>query len=413
MRVLHYDCSAGISGDMNLAALIHLGVPVDFLQETLKGLHIHDEWEIQASSKLCEGITGTQITVTYHEHTHHDHGDQGFAHSDHHHHRTFGDIKKMIETSHLSTFVQKTALDIFYRLAVAEGSVHGKKPEDVHFHEVGAVDSIIDIVGAAICLEYLNIDHIVSTSVELGSGSVKCAHGIMPVPAPATAELARNFPTSLGGTTHEATTPTGAAFLASVVNEYNSPIDGKILAIGTGIGHRQGLPKPNILRVMLLETSSEKTYEVESMCELHANIDDMTAEQISYLTTKLLEGGAKDVWQIPIVMKKNRLAHQVCVLCTLKDKETMLRLFFYHSTSLGIREYSPLRHQLERDSKIVNTSLGSAHVKTSYMAGETHRHKPEYDDCVAIADKTGLSLSQCQMLAHMQRLREDAKDEQG
>ena len=307
MRALVYDCSAGISGDMNLAALIDLGADRENLERELSKLHVHGEWKLECRRAQQHGIRGTRIDVLTEE--------EGHSDSSHaHHHRTMADIRKLIETSALSNTVKRTAVSIFTLLAEAEARVHGTTPEEVHFHEVGAVDSIIDIAGAAICLEMLRVDAVFTGPVELGSGTVTCQHGTMPVPAPATALLAKHFRATLNGTTHEATTPTGAAYIAALAQPVPAPLAGRITATGYGIGHRQGLPVPNILRVMLVETEEEET-SPELLTELCANIDDMTPEQTAYLAEKLMEAGALDTWQESVCMKKGRLAVKVCALC--------------------------------------------------------------------------------------------------
>ena len=217
MRALVYDCSAGISGDMNLAALIDLGADRENLERELSKLHVHGEWKLECRRAQQHGIRGTRIDVLTEEEGH-----SGSSHA--HHHRTMADIRKLIETSALSNTVKRTALSIFTLLAEAEARVHGTTSEEVHFHEVGAVDSIIDIAGAAICLEMLRVDAVFTGPVELGSGTVTCQHGTMPVPAPATALLAKHFRATLNGTTHEATTPTGAAYIAALAQPVPSPL---------------------------------------------------------------------------------------------------------------------------------------------------------------------------------------------
>ncbi len=307
------------------------------------------------------------------------------------------DIRTLIETSALSNTVKRTALSIFTLLAEAEARVHGTTPEEVHFHEVGAVDSIIDIAGAAICLEMLRVDAVFTGPVELGSGTVTCQHGTMPVPAPATALLAKHFRATLNGTTHEATTPTGAAYIAALAQPVPSPLAGRITATGYGIGHRQGLPIPNILRVMLVETEEEET-SPELLTELCANIDDMTPEQTAYLAEKLMEAGALDTWQESVCMKKGRLAVKVCALCLPEQTDRVREAFFRHSSTPGIRQHGMLRHILRRESSPVHTPHGTVHVKTSFMHGRPHYRKAEFEDCRILAEKTGLPLGQCQLM---------------
>ncbi len=262
---------------------------------------------------------------------------------------------------------------------------------------MGAVDSIIDIAGAAICLEMLRVDAVFTGPVELGSGTVTCQHGTMPVPAPATALLAKHFRATLNGTTHEATTPTGAAYIAALAQPVPSPLAGRITATGYGIGHRQGLPIPNILRVMLVETEEEET-SPELLTELCANIDDMTPEQTAYLAEKLMEAGALDTWQESVCMKKGRLAVKVCALCLPEQTDRVREAFFRHSSTPGIRQHGMLRHILRRESSPVHTPHGTVHVKTSFMHGRPHYRKAEFEDCRILAEKTGLPLGQCQLM---------------
>lgn len=388
MKALLYDCGAGISGDMNLAALIDLGVDLNRVEKELGKLHLHGEWELKCSRGAQSGIHGTRIDVVLHE---------GHHHNEDHHHRTMQDIRHILEGSSLNDFVKSTALSIFTLLAEAEATVHGTTPDKVHFHEVGAVDSIIDIVGSAICLDLLQADAIFTGPVELGGGQVRCQHGIMPVPAPATALLARHFQASLGGTPHEATTPTGAAYIAAVAEEVPTPFNGRILRTGYGLGHRQGLTLPNILRVMLVEMD-DQGMNTEHVTELCANIDDMTPEQTAYLMEKLMEAGALDAWQESICMKKGRMASKVCALCGPSSVDVVRRVFFLHSSTHGIRAYDACRHVLHRESIPVETRLGTVRVKTSFLDGKPHHRKAEYEDCKALAEAEGLPLAQCQML---------------
>lgn len=390
MKTLVYDCRSGISGDMNLAALIDLGADREDLERELSKLHLHGEWKLEYTPAEQSGIHGTRMDVMVREENHVHHGHE-------HHHRTMEDIRNLIEKSGLSESVKKTALSVFTLLAEAEAQVHGTTPDEVHFHEVGAVDSIIDIVGAAICLDLLRPDAIFTGPVELGSGLVTCQHGTMPVPAPATALLASHFQATLNGTTHEATTPTGAAYIAAVAQPVPTPLAGRITGTGYGIGHRRGLPLPNVLRVMLVETE-EREMSTEQLTELCANIDDMTPEQTSYLTEKLMEAGALDAWQESICMKKGRLACKICALCLPEQTARVREAFFLHSSTPGIRQYDACRHILRRENASVCTPHGVVNVKTSFMNGRPHHRKAEFEDCRALAEATGLPLEQCQLM---------------
>jgi len=266
MKILYYDCFCGISGDMNLAALIDLGVPKGYLIQELSKISLNSEYEIKIEKSQKLGITGTRVDVilkdklddsthnvekVFHGHSHEEH-----VHNHEHHHRNLKDIEEIIKLSDLSDKVKKLSLDMFIKVAEAEAKVHGKTLYEVHFHEVGAIDSIIDIVGAAICLDYLKIDKIIASTVQVGGGFVKCAHGIMPVPAPATVEILRNIPIYTGIVKHETTTPTGAAILAANVEEFTDKVNFLIKKIAYGIGHRD-LEIPNVLRVYLGEKEGQ------------------------------------------------------------------------------------------------------------------------------------------------------------
>lgn len=369
---------------MNLAALVDLGVPVDHLRSELEKLPVHGYELITEQGDP----TGTKLTVHLTSHHHHDH------HDDHHHHRSFSDIRALIDSSGLSDTVKRRSIAIFRTLAEAEATVHRTTPEKVHFHEVGAVDSIVDIVGAAICLEYLDISFITASTVELGSGTITCAHGVMTVPAPATALLAKRFPSSIGGTDHEATTPTGAAILATIVDRFDNRMEGTIKAAGTGIGHRKSSMMPNVLPVFLYDSPNDSCGEEEDgEALLSANIDDMTAEHLAFLMEKLLNEGASDAWLEPIVMKKSRPATKVCVLCHMKDMDRLLNIFFLHSSTLGIRFQSCVKIPLARKTGQAETPWGMVRIKQANLPDGTTRWKPEFDDCRAIAEKENIPLS--------------------
>lgn len=289
MKILYYDCFCGISGDMNLAALIDLGVPKEHLIQELSKMNLNSEYEIKIERSAKLGVTGTRVDVILkdklndkehiseqashehsyehtHEHSHyhsdeeHHHGENNHSHKGHvhnheHHHRNLKDIEEIINSSDLSDKVKRLSLDMFMKVAEAEAKVHGKDLYEVHFHEVGAIDSIVDMVGAAICLDYLKVDKIIASPVQVGGGFVKCAHGLMPVPAPATVEILREIPIKTGIVQFETTTPTGAAILAANVKEFTEKVDFSIKKIAYGVGHRD-LEIPNVLRVYLGEAGN-------------------------------------------------------------------------------------------------------------------------------------------------------------
>ena len=442
-KTLHYDCFSGISGDMILSSFLDLGLPLAHLEKELQKLSLSGySLQVQRAQKC--GIFGTQLKVlleedeTHHthkhthetesEHTHwHDHKhthepepkpgsvhDQAHHHHAHsheeltthhshthesptgHEHRSFAEIQTLIKKSSLSSFVKKNALKIFQVLAEVEGKVHGKSPEEVHFHEVGALDSLIDIVGACIGLEYFDCPRLTASTVELGSGLVRCAHGVMPVPAPATALLAYHFPSTQGGTDHEATTPTGAAFLVALADEFNPKLSGQLLGVGMGIGERDSAQRPNLLRLSLYAAPKQKPAHplVSTYKEISANIDDMSPEHLAFLQELLLSEGAKDAWQSPIVMKKGRLGTLLSALVEPALAEKIRSLFFKHSSTLGLREREVSRYELPRKQKMIQSPWGPISVKTAQIDDNESKSKAEFEELKTLALQQGLSLQQ-------------------
>lgn len=399
MKILRYSCVSGISGDMNLSALIDLGVDVAHVICELKKLNVQG-WNLSAKKSQKNGIWGTQVNVDCVGGTHHHHHEAEHQHSDldhhdhshhhhHHHGRSFSDIKALIESSSLSDFVKQKSVKIFEKLAIAEAKIHNKNVADVHFHEVGAVDSIVDIVGGVICLDKLGVEKISVGTIELGGGVVKCEHGVMPVPAPATSVLSEGFECSLGGVNHEATTPTGMAFLATMADKQLTSVSGKVVASGIGIGQRDCIERANVLQVSLIETSVQTSQE--NMYVLSANIDDMTSEEIAHLCKCLFNAGCVDVWQRPIVMKKSRMAVEVCVLVAEQFKDNAVATFFANSTTLGVRAMTVLRDALKREIINFNSSLGQVRIK---RAVGIDRIKAEFDDIERLANDNAMTFSQ-------------------
>lgn len=393
MKILHYNCAAGISGDMNLAAMLDLGVDKNELVKELEKLGLRG-WEIKAFKDSRGGIFGTRAEVVCEDLEEHEHSRHREGHCHHHHHRRYSDIKEMIENSALSENVKRMSIGIFEKIAKAEAEVHGREIGDVCFHEVGAVDSIIDIVGAAVCAELLGVEKFTSSKVELGGGTVRCAHGVMPVPAPATALLAKDFPVSFGAAQCECTTPTGAAIISFLCSEFEPKIEGGILKCGVGVGHRNVEGLANVLRVMLIESGENSGgNEAEKMHEISANIDDMTAEEISFLTEKLFEAGALDVWQESIVMKKNRLAAKVCALVKSDALRKAKDCFFKYSSTIGLRQCEVLRESLKREMMRAKTSLGDVGLKVSEFKN-SRREKFEFEDLKRLANEKSLSIAE-------------------
>ena len=392
MKILYYDCFAGISGDMNLGAMIDLGVPGDFLMGELKKLAI-GEYEVKITRDTRKGITGTRVDVLV------KHEVLAGEHLSHPSARTFKDIVRIISNSDFSSRVKDISLLIFTKIAEAEGKIHGHKADDVHFHEVGAVDSIVDIVGAAVCLAWLNPDRIVSSPLQLGGGFVRCAHGILPVPAPATMEILRGIPVKTGAVPFEATTPTGAAILAATVDNFTEDLNFTPQKIGYGIGHRD-TDIPNVLRAYLAEMSADDFSRAEDDTEkqtallLECNIDDMNPEMYEDVMDNLLAKGAYDVFLTPVIMKKSRPAIKISVLCS-EDKRSAIEEILWLSTStFGLRIQRVSRTMLQRDFSTLSTKFGNVSVKNGYWRGRKIKTKPEYEDCRRLARENGVSIKE-------------------
>jgi pyridinium-3,5-bisthiocarboxylic acid mononucleotide nickel chelatase len=378
MKILYYDCFSGISGDMNLGAMIDLGIDREYLTGELNKLNLKG-WELIAEKDQRHGIHGTKVTVrqTRHEHVH----------------RHLSDIKKIINDSTLDTRTKELSMKIFMKVALAEASVHEIPLEEVHFHEVGAIDSIIDVVGAAICFNALNVEEVHVSPVELGSGFVKCDHGILPIPAPATAEIIRGIPVRKGGVDFEATTPTGAAIIAALGTEFGQETTITIEKTAYGIGHKEHPLVPNILRVFI----GEKRAGPESghtALHLECNIDDMNPEFFEYISESLFREGASDVFLSNIMMKKGRPGVVLNVICETEKAEKLKGIIFRESTSLGIRTFPFRKDTLVRKFEKVTTVYGEVTVKRSYYNDLEVSYKPEYDDCRRIAQEIGMPLKE-------------------
>lgn len=375
MSILYYDCTAGISGDMHLAALLDLGVDYDELTLELAGLGL-DGYGIQASRANRKGVTGTQVRVV--------------IDPQQPEYRNLRQIEAIIGRSALKESVRDRAVTVFRRLAEAEARIHDTSPDRIHFHEVGALDAIVDIVGGAIALDRLNVDRILCSPVELGSGVAHCAHGVLPVPAPATLELLKGIPVKLGAVPFEATTPTGAALLVSCVDEFVARPSFAIQRIGYGIGHRDG-PIPNVLRICLGELLEVEGEQGESYL-LECNIDDMNPEYYDYVMERLFAGGAYDAWLTPVLMKKNRPGTLLSALCAEALVPALTQILLAETTTLGVRRSLVARTVLARVSARVDTVYGTVAIKTAYRHGRPLRSKPEYDDCKRLALEQGVPI---------------------
>lgn len=360
---------------MNLGAMIDLGIDPDFLREELSKLKL-EGWKLESRRDHRHGIYGTRVDVlqTREEHVH----------------RHLSDVESIIMNSGLGSDVKALAMDIFHRIAEAEAKVHGIDINKVHFHEVGAVDSLIDIVGAAICYIKLGIDSVCYSPVELGGGTVKCAHGIMPVPAPATAEIVKGLKVKSGNVNFEATTPTGAAIIARLSNG-NESCDGFVIeSTGYGIGHKENPSLPNILRVYLGEVR-ELSGKQDSLL-IEANIDDMNPEMWDHIIKNLFSGGADDVFLTNIIMKNSRPGIKLSVLCPAGISEKIKAIIFSETTTIGIREFPFQKQTLERKFDKLLTPYGPVTIKKSYHRGVLVSEKPEISECISIAEKNSVPL---------------------
>ncbi|HBI47428.1 MAG TPA: nickel pincer cofactor biosynthesis protein LarC [Smithella sp.] len=380
MKILYYDCFAGISGDMNLGAMIDLGVDQKYLLKEIGNLPINS-YKIKVYKDKRGGITGTKVDVIV--------SPQKKISSRHSlKERTFRDIAGIIKQSKLSTNVKKISLDIFTRLARAEGKIHGYKIEDVHFHEIGAIDSIVDIVGAAICLDYLKVGKVISSPIQVGSGIINCSHGTLPVPAPATAEILQGIPIKTGLVPFEATTPTGAAIIAATATSFTEKIAFTPQKIGYGLGSKDSAI-PNVLRLFLGEISAntEKADDPEKgeAVIIECNIDDMNPELYDTLMELLFAAGAHDVFFTPIIMKKSRPAATVSVLCDISQQKVIEEVFWLNSSTFGLRSYIVAKSMLRREMVKTKTKYGEITVKNGYLNGRIIKSKPEYEDCKKLA----------------------------
>jgi len=376
MKILYYDCFCGISGDMNLGALLDLGVEEDFLRSELSKLSLDGEFEMNVRRAEKRGITGTKVDIA--------------VKSGGHPHRKLADIENLIKKSGLAERVKSRAMDMFSHIAAAEGKVHNLPPGEVHFHEVGAVDSLVDIVGAAIALDFLNPDRIIASSIQVGGGFVKCAHGVLPVPAPATTELLCGIPIKTGLVPYETTTPTGAAILAANADAFTDDVAFSIMKTGYGLGTND-FDIPNVLRVFLGDMPDGA--ETEEQVILEANIDDMNPELIGFAEEKLFGAGALDVYKIPVMMKKGRPAILISVLTDKAHEQNVAEVLFTETTTIGLRRQTVQKVALKRDTETVHTKYGDARVKKAYFKDKIVNIKPEYADAREMALKNNVPIS--------------------
>jgi uncharacterized protein (TIGR00299 family) protein len=375
LRGLHFDCFSGISGDMTLAALLDAGVDAESVRDGLASLELPIRLETAKVRK--GGFAATQITIDAPEESVHRH---------------LPDVEEILNRSRLTPSQRELALRIFRRLAEAEARVHGLPLDKVHFHEVGALDSIADIAGVAIALDLLGAQRITSRSVPLGCGTVKCAHGLMPIPAPGTAALLQGVPLAPSTIKGELTTPTGAAILTTVVQEWTEQPVMTIERIGHGAGQRDFLEQPNLLRVFVGEVAAPvNPTESDRVWMLETNLDDVPAEVIGYCFDRLFAAGALDVFCTPIQMKKNRPGVLLSVLAPDSALPFLEAILFRETETFGIRRYPVERSKLQREELTVQTPWGPIRGKRGWREGVTV-FTPEYEDCARLARQHGIAL---------------------
>ena len=371
-NILYFDIIGGISGDMTLASLLDLGVPKEIFLQELNKLNMDNEFEIEIDYKYENGIKGTKVNVITKEQ---------------HCHRNLIDVYDIIDNSRLNNNIKERAKEIFMIVAKAEAKVHGTTIDKIHFHEVGAIDSIVDIVGSCILLDLLNIDKVYSTSVPLGSGFIQCAHGVIPAAAPATVEILKNIPVKFNHVKGECTTPTGAAIIKTICDEFIDELDFNTKKIGYGVGHKK-FEKPNILRVALAQEDEHN----EVVYEIVANIDDMSSEIYSYLFEKIMDEGALDVFTESIFMKKNRPAYKISILAKKKDLNKFIKLLLTETSTFGVRYKEYNRAKLDRKFIEVDTIYGKVKVKLGYYNNKLIKLKPEYEQCKLISKTLNIEL---------------------
>jgi hypothetical protein len=371
MKIAYFDCFSGAAGDMIVAAMLDAGLNFEFLKSQIATLGLKD-LEIKVNVTKRAGLRAIQFVPVIKEQPHH---------------RNLSDITKIINSSKIGEKPKKTAITIFDRLAKAEAAVHGKDPKDIHFHEVGALDSIVDIVSAAIGLEALGIEKVYCSTLAVGGGTVKVAHGTLPVPAPATAELLKGIPTVGGPIDKELLTPTGAAILTTVAESFVPLPQMKIEATGYGAGTLDSEHFPNVVRLIIGESAEESAETADSVCLLETNIDDVSGELIADAMDKLLAAGALDVFTTPIVMKHARPAVKLTVICNIPDVGKVEQLIFDAGLTFGIRKQIIQRSKLAREFVTVSTRFGDIKIKVGKRGDRIVNAKPEFADCARAAQE--------------------------
>jgi pyridinium-3,5-bisthiocarboxylic acid mononucleotide nickel chelatase len=393
MTIAYFDCFSGISGDMTLGALVDAGVPIESLRGELEKLNVAG-YEITALKVMRSGFSATKVHVCL------DEKEQPVRH--------LAEIRRIIGDSSLSSAIKEKSIKIFELLAQAEARIHGTIPDHIHFHEVGAVDAIIDIVGSVIGLDMLGINSIASSPVNVGSGLITTAHGTLPVPAPATAELLKGIPTYGSSIPLELTTPTGAVILSTLCASFGPMPRMRVDRIAYGAGGKDIASQPNVLRLMIGEQTAG--YDEDTSVVIETNIDDMNPQVYDYVIEKLMQQGAQDVYLVPVIMKKGRPAILVSVLADAAHTEVLLDTLFRETSSIGVRIREVGRKKLIREIREVDTPYGKVRIKLSRHGNEILTATPEYDDCRKIAAEKQVALKTVIDEAKASYFRKDTKE---
>jgi hypothetical protein len=392
MKLAYFDCFSGISGDMTLGALVHAGVPLDHLCEQLNGLDVPG-WEMRAEKVWKNGMAATYVRVdTQETHTH----------------RSLSTIEGILQKSRLADPVREHSIAIFRKLGEAEAAVHDVPIEKIHFHEVGAVDAIVDIVGACIGFHFLGIARFACSPLNVGGGTAKMAHGVLPVPAPATARLLLGKPTYSNGVQKELVTPTGAAIVAALCDTFGPQPPMIVSAIGYGAGTADLEGHPNVLRLMVGESADAREGEhSEAIRVIEANLDDLNPQVYGYFVERALAAGALDVFTTAVQMKKNRPGTLLTVLCKPEDENKFQQLFFAETSTLGVRSYTTQRRVLPREWETLATCYGEVRMKVARVHGQVVQVSPEYEDCRKLAEEKAVPLQRVMQEAlHVWRQRQ-------
>ncbi len=377
MKLAYFDCFSGISGDMTLGALVDAGCSLELLRSDLQGLQIPG-WTISSEKVWKNGMAATFVHVATEGQTKH---------------RSLSAILEIFEKSQLSESVGKNAAAIFRKLGEAEASVHDVALEKIHFHEVGAVDAIVDIVGACIAFDALGIEKFACSPLNVGGGTAKMTHGVLPVPAPATAKLLQGKPTYSNGVQRELVTPTGAAIVSTLCDTFGPQPQMTVSAIGYGAGSIELEGQPNVVRIMIGEAADKVIAGFdEEISVIEANLDDMNPQIYGYFLEKALAAGALDVYTTPVQMKKNRPGTLLTLLCKPQDTNSLMSLVFAETTTFGARTYRAQRRTLPRESVNVHTQFGDVRVKLSRVNGRILHVAPEFDDCRKLAVEKNVPL---------------------